>query len=177
MVRYTTDSFIDKAITIHGTKYDYSKTIYIAYKDKLTIICPIHGDFQMTPNAHTGSQKQGCNKCGIIIRSNKNKRSTAIFIKDAIAIHGTTYDYSKSDYANCNKKLVVICKIHGEFKITPTHHLRKIGCAKCGTERSADSHRLSQEQFISQANTIHEYQYGYSKVNYIDNRTKVIIIW
>jgi len=176
MVRYTTDSFIEKAIAIHGTKYDYSKTIYIAYKDKLTIICPIHGDFQMTPNAHTGPQKQGCNKCGIILRSNKNKRSTAIFIEDAIAIHGTRYDYSKSDYANCNKKLIVICKIHGEFKITPTHHLRKIGCANCGTERSADSHRLSQDQFISKANTIHEYQYDYSKVNYIDNRIKVIII-
>ena len=39
MVRYTTDSFIEKAIAIHGTKYDYSKTIYVAYKEKLKIIC------------------------------------------------------------------------------------------------------------------------------------------
>ena len=176
MVRYTTESFIEKAIAIHGTKYDYSKTEYEVYKNKLSIICSIHGEFKMTPNAHIGPQKQGCNKCGIISRSIKNKSSTTIFIENAIAIHGTTYDYSKSDYANCNKKLVVICKKHGEFKITPTHHLRKIGCAKCGTERSADSHRLSQEQFISQANIIHEYKYDYSKVNYIDNRTKVIII-
>jgi hypothetical protein len=35
MVRYNTNSFIEKAIAVHGTKYDYSKTIYVAYKEKL----------------------------------------------------------------------------------------------------------------------------------------------
>jgi G:T-mismatch repair DNA endonuclease (very short patch repair protein) len=176
MVRYTTKSFIDKAIATHGTKYDYSKTSYVACKDKLTIICSTHGEFYMTPNAHIGIQRQGCNKCGIISRSTKNKRTTAIFIEDAIAVHGMTYDYSKSNYINCKKKLIVICRVHGEFQITPEHHLRKIGCAKCGTKRCADSHRLSQEQFISQANTKHGHRYDYSKVNYIDSNTKVIII-
>ena len=68
MVRYTTKSFIEKAITINGTKYDYSKTIYAAYKEKLTIICPSHGEFYMTPNAHIRPEHQGCNKCGIIFR-------------------------------------------------------------------------------------------------------------
>ena len=176
MVRYTTKSFIEKAITIHGTKYDYSKTEYVVSKEKLTIICLTHGEFRMTPNAHIGIQKQGCNKCGIIARSTKNKRTTDMFIEDAIAIHGSTYDYSKSEYINYKRKLIVICRIHGEFEITPEHHLRKVGCAKCGTERSANSHRLSQEQFISQANIKHGNRYDYSKVSYIDSNTKVIII-
>ena len=57
MVRYTTKSFIEKAIDVHCTKYDYSKTIYVAYKEKLTIICPKHGEFYMTPNAHIGPQR------------------------------------------------------------------------------------------------------------------------
>jgi len=176
MTRHTTKSFIEKAITIHGTKYDYSTTTYVVYKEKLIIICPIHGEFKMTPNAHIGPQKQGCNKCGIIQRSTKNKRTTSTFIEDAIAIHGSTYDYSKSEYISCDKKIIIICKKHGEFKITPTHHFNKIGCAKCGTERAADLHRLTQEQFISKAISIHNIRYDYCKVNYIDNRIKVIII-
>ena len=176
MTRYTTKSFIEKAVEIHGIKYDYSKTVYVVYKEKLNIICPIHGEFQMTPNAHIGPQQQGCNKCGIIQRSSKNKRTTSTFIEDAIAIHGSTYDYSKSEYTSCDKKIIIICKKHGEFKITPTHHFNKIGCAKCGTERAADSHRLTQEQFINKAITIHNDRYDYRKINYIDNRIKVIII-
>lgn len=28
MVKYTTESFIKKAINIHGNKYDYSKVVY-----------------------------------------------------------------------------------------------------------------------------------------------------
>jgi hypothetical protein len=176
MVRYTTNSFIEKAITIHGTKYDYSKTIYAAYKEKLTIICPRHGEFYMTPNAHIGPQRQGCNKCGILSRMLIQTKTKNQFIEESICVHGSIYDYSKTEYTSTNKKLIVICKHHGEYMIRPYHHLRKIGCAKCGTERSANSHRLSQEQFISQANIKHGNRYDYSKVSYIDSNTKVIII-
>lgn len=38
-------SFIKKAKKIHGDKYDYSKTIYKSYDEKIKIICPIHGEF------------------------------------------------------------------------------------------------------------------------------------
>lgn len=176
MVRYTTDSFIEKAIAIHGTKYDYSKTIYVAYKEKLKIICLIHGEFHMSPNAHIGYQQQGCKSCGILSRMLVQTKTTKQFIEESIGVHGSIYDYSKTEYKSTNKKLIVICKIHGEYMIRPYHHLNKIGCAKCGTERAANSHRLSQEQFISKANDIHNYRYDYSKVNYTDSNTKVIII-
>jgi hypothetical protein len=176
MVRYTTKSFIEKAIAIHGTKYDYSKTIYVTYKEKLKIICHIHGEFHMNPNAHIGYQKQGCKSCGILSRTLVQTKTTKQFIEESISVHGSTYDYSKTEYKSTNKKLIVICKIHGEYMIRPYHHLNKIGCAKCGTERAANSHRLSQEQFINQANIAHNYRYDYSKVTYIDNRTNVIII-
>jgi len=59
-----TKEFIDKAIKIHGNKYDYSKVEYIKSNDKVYIICNIHGEFQQTPNGHI--QKKGCKKCGIL---------------------------------------------------------------------------------------------------------------
>lgn len=60
----TTDVFIEKAKKVHGDKYDYSSSVYINNKTKIKIICPIHGEFELTPNAHL--QGRGCKKCNKI---------------------------------------------------------------------------------------------------------------
>lgn len=53
--------YIDRCILVHNNKYDYSKTIYRGMDNKITITCPIHGDFeQMASNHIKGS---GCPKC------------------------------------------------------------------------------------------------------------------
>ena len=57
-----TEWFINKAKEIHGDKYDYSKVKYVGTKDSVTIICPIHGEFEQIPNDHLS--KHGCPKCG-----------------------------------------------------------------------------------------------------------------
>lgn len=60
-VKITKDDFIEKAQKIHGDKYDYTKFNYINAKTEGLIICPIHGDFLQTPDAHL--RGQGCPKC------------------------------------------------------------------------------------------------------------------
>lgn len=47
-----TDEFIEKATRIHGNKYDYSKVDYKGIRNDVTIICPIHGEFEQTPESH-----------------------------------------------------------------------------------------------------------------------------
>jgi hypothetical protein len=47
-----TKIFIEKATTKHNNKYIYTKSNYITAKTKLTITCPIHGDFEQTPTNH-----------------------------------------------------------------------------------------------------------------------------
>lgn len=42
----TTEIWIKRAKEVHGDLYDYSKTVYKSCKDKVTITCPIHGDFE-----------------------------------------------------------------------------------------------------------------------------------
>lgn len=54
--------FIKQAHLVHLNKYDYSKSIYKSSKDKIIIICPIHGDFSQIPDAHINA-KQGCPIC------------------------------------------------------------------------------------------------------------------
>lgn len=58
----TLQSFIEDARKVHDDKYDYSKTVYINNQTKVTIVCPEHGEFDMTPHNHL--KGQGCPKCG-----------------------------------------------------------------------------------------------------------------
>lgn len=44
-MRYTTESWVQKAKALNGGDYDYSKVQYITYKEKVCIICPKHGEF------------------------------------------------------------------------------------------------------------------------------------
>ena len=60
--RLGVEGFIEKARTIHGSKYDYSKVKYVTNKTKVEVICPKHGIFRITPNSHISS-KSGCVKC------------------------------------------------------------------------------------------------------------------
>ena len=64
---YTTKDIIKKFNNIHNGKYDYSKVNYVKTTVKVDIICPIHGEFKQTPQAHL--KGQGCPLCGRIITS------------------------------------------------------------------------------------------------------------
>ena len=43
--------------------------------------------------------------------------NTENFIKKAKSIHGNEYDYSKTIYKGSHEKIIVTCKIHGDFEI------------------------------------------------------------
>lgn len=79
-VRWDTAKFIEKAKEIHGGKYDYSKANYTGCNEKLTLICPVHGEFQITPSAHLNG-KQGCPECGKINSSNAKRLTNETFIE------------------------------------------------------------------------------------------------
>lgn len=96
---------------------------------------------------------------------------TALFVKKAMAVHGDCYDYSRVEYKNSSTKVIIICPVHGSFLQTPEKHLKGQGCPKCGgtSKHSADS-------FIAKARAIHGEKYDYSKVEYVNNKTKVVIV-
>lgn len=56
-----TEDFIKKARKVHGDKYDYSKVKYKNARTHVTIICPKHGEFSITPDNHL--RGKGCAKC------------------------------------------------------------------------------------------------------------------
>ena len=169
---HTTESFIEKAMQVHGDKYDYSKVDYKGCLEHVIIICPEHGEFLQKPMIHL--RNHGCPECGKINSHKSNEQTTEEWIKKAKAIHGNKYDYSKVEYKGWNQKVCIICPIHGEFWQDPTRHVakhHKRGCPKCGKPITKTT-----EQFIQEAKQIHGDKYDYSKVKYVNKITKVCII-
>ena len=172
--RHTKEEFIEKAISIHGDKYDYSKMGYINNSIKISIICHEHGVFTQKPNSHLNNQ--GCPKCGILKRSNHNRKTSEDFIKRLKAYHGDKYDYSLIEYIKNSSKVKIICPIHGIFEQRPNLHVNRDGCPKCGIEVRAQKSRLSQDDFIERSILKHGNLFDYSLVEYIKSDVKVNII-
>ena len=97
----------------------------------------------------------------------------AEFIKKATIIHGDKYDYSKVEYINTETKVCIICLKHGEFWQRPHMH---IGIYKTGCPICANNKKKTTEEYIQEAKLIHGNKYDYSKVEYINNKTKICII-
>lgn len=49
--------------------------------------------------------------------------TTEDFINKSILIHGNIYDYTKTKYTKAIEKVVITCLKHGDFKVTPSHHI------------------------------------------------------
>jgi hypothetical protein len=166
----TKEEFIEKAKKIHGDTYDYSKINYINCKTYITIVCKEHGEFEQIPSNHLNGNN--CPKCAI----NKQTLTKEEFIEKAKKIHGDTYDYSKINYVKTDIDVIIVCKQHGEFQQRPNSHLNGRGCPNCGLIIRANKRTLTTEEFIEKAKKIHRDTYDYQKVEYVNNKTDIIII-
>jgi len=159
---------------VHGDRYDYSKVNYVNSHTKVTIICSEHGVFWQKPYSHKNGN--GCPECGNISMADKRSLTNEQAVKDFQKVHGDRYDYSKVDYVNTKTKVLIICPEHGEFWQLPTSHKGGIGCPECGVISRAKTKTLTNEQIIKDFQKAHSDQYDYSKVDYENTRTKVLII-
>lgn len=129
-----TEQFISKSQKIHNYKYDYSLTNYIRNNKKVTIICPIHNEFEQIPSNH---YKYGCLKC-----SGKFLKPQEEFIQECRIAHHNKYDYSLTIYKGMFKQITIICPQHGYYHQLATNHLHgQKGCPKC-------SKRISKNEIL-----------------------------
>ena len=96
--------------------------------------------------------------------------TTKQFISRAMILHKNKYEYYSTYYINMRTKICIVCPQHGEFfQLLKNHLLLKQGCPTC------NSRLKSRAQFIEDANKIHGSTFDYSKVDYINDKTKIII--
>lgn len=159
--------FIEKSINKHGKRYNYDNVPSIVkVKQKVEVICKEHGPWLVTPDNHY--RGRGCPLC------NRNFSNSEIFKKLAIEKYGDLDDYSKVDYKNAHTNIIVICKKHGEYEISPTHYLNRGRCPKCKKENDDISYDTN--SFIKKAKSVHGNKYDYSLTVYNGSKSQVKII-
>lgn len=135
------EEFVEKSVLRHGLKYCYDKVPDSFYgKEKVDIICPIHGLFSQASSKHIFGR--GCPKCAIEYRSKLKTKTTERFIEEAKIIHGDLYDYSNSVYNGTYGKIEIICKKHGSFFQRANDHLNGHGCPHCGNNKSLGENEI-----------------------------------
>lgn len=171
----TLETFLKQAFEIHQTKYDYSKVDWKNTYTKITIICPIHGEFTQIPQNHI-RLKCGCRKCGReIAKSKVNKYNTDYFIENAIKVHGDKYSYANSVCFNATDKVEIECTVHGVFPQPANQHLQGHGCPQCNFDQMAKDRAMGKELFIIKAKEKFGDKFDYSKVEYINGQKNVIL--
>lgn len=168
--RSNTQAFIKKAVIIHGNKYNYSKVHYITNTTPVDIFCnQCKRYFKQTPINHlTG---KGCKKCSIQNAGKLRRLTKDEFIQRAKLLHADKYEYDKTKYDGMSVKVEIFCKkCKKYFWQKPDAHLKGKGCAKCSNNIA-----YTTEDFIKKARCLHNNQYNYDKVNYINNYTAICI--
>lgn len=190
MKKLSIEQFIEKATTIHGNAYDYSKSVYVRWDVPVEIICYTHGSFTQTPNSHLSGRK--CINC--VRRASPilfKRKTTEQFIVDARRVHGNTYNYELVDYSNAHGYVEIVCPKHGIFKKSGTHHLAGQGCPICKDSsvkldsknrtkvkqvRKKKLRKKTTEQFIIEAAAVHNDKYDYTNTIYEGTHKPVYII-
>lgn len=165
--------FIARSKTIHNNKYGYSKAIYRNNGTKLVITCPVHGDFEQTPNQHL--KGRGCRLCAIDANRTHRTKTTASFISEAAIKHNNKYTYASTTYVNNRIPIIITCAKHGNFKQSPSSHLAGQGCPKCANELKRTRNTKQAATFIKEATSIHNGKYTYDSVLIKNVKTKVTI--
>ena len=151
--KYTTESYISLAKTVHGDKYTYDNFEYKGITAKGVFTCKIHGDF-LQPN-QTHIIGRGCRKCGTIKTSAAKFKGTDKFIKEAKEIHNDKYEYNEVDYKSSTTNVIITCKVHGNFKQTPDSHIQGSGCSKCANLQVSKALSHNKEKFVELAKELH----------------------
>jgi predicted transcriptional regulator len=178
--KLTKNEFIRRSVEFHkdengNPKYYYDDVDYITSNTKVSITCPIHGNFEQRPFAHL--KGSGCPKCD----NEKQKLTKNEFIRRSVEFHkdengNPKYTYNNVEYLSAHTKVSITCPIHGDFSQSPNSHLKGQGCPKCFHEKQ----KLTKNEFVLKAQKIHKDEngnpkYTYNNVEFVDSSTKVSI--
>lgn len=130
------EQFLDKAYEKYGNKFEYDLSTYNGLtKNKIGIICPIHGRFEQVPHTFLLVNCQtGCKKCGEEKKNLSKTKSYDELIQDFRKVYGEKYEYpeeNRKSFVNRKSKIKIICKEHGEFYKSGQKHLSGQCCFEC----------------------------------------------
>lgn len=167
------EDYINKCILVHNNRYDYSLVKYISAQKDIEIVCKDHGTFWQRAGRHlTGS---GCPLCARkFIGTATASYASENFVDRAKKLHGNKYDYSLVSYKNNEDPLILICPLHGEFKVRPQYHIssKEEHCPACVQDFK---NKVSQD-FLEMLIKDHGEVYEYLDYYYTNSKTRLTFI-
>lgn len=129
--KMTWDEFIEKYNKPNIILTDKAKEMFNGSHSLIECECNKHGKIISTPKRLLEAMF-GCNECAKEYRNKITAKDQEQFIQDSRDIFGELYKYDKVHYINANTKVIMTCKIHGDFSIKPKDHLNnREGCPIC----------------------------------------------
>lgn len=153
--RITAEEYFKRVRKAHGDRYDYSKAVFTGTHNLITVICPVHGEFQQDAKSHL---KCGCFKC--FHENNRNafaeynkgaqKKAREKFF-ERLHKDFSFLDTSRLQYIDGKTKVTLGCPKHGYFKIWPRDITRArgnaSGCPECKKENFMAAGKKINESF------------------------------
>lgn len=189
-VKLTQEQYIAKARAKWGDAYDYSESVYLAGLKPITIRCIKHNHyFTVQAGNHISKllKSGGCPLCGqeSLTEYRRKKHEEALrkaeqkkkvnkphlthkerFLKKARAMY-PDYDFSRVEYKDRETYIVIVCPVHGEFKIRPRTLLigekgqKPHGCWKCNNLVPPYERRLTVDIFKRKMNELYGDKYTF----------------
>lgn len=172
--------FFEKVKNKFGNTYDLSLVDYKNNRTPVTIICSIHGQFDIRPETFLKSPK-GCPKCSkqknipketLIENLNTllQRFDGTIFIDLDKTIFRTGLTSSDLWFKCSNKDHPSFCTSYDSIRIS------KYGCPLCGNSIQTQKRSMSYEEFLSKAKEIHGDKYIYSPDSFKNSSSVVSIL-
>ena len=156
--KYNTETLKARIRKVHDDTYNLDKVAYTGYRNKITVTCPKHGNFEISICHILGGE--GCPKCRYVKSSAALRRPLEKVIEEAIKVHGDKYDYSLiTEYKNDRVSYPIRCKKHDHvfYQAFNNHIKGKQGCPICGRERCDKERQMTFEEYVEQASRVHSY--------------------
>lgn len=169
------EEYLDSVKKKHNNKYDYSLVDYVDTSEKIKIVCPSCGPFEIVANKHR--MGSGCPKCGHKERGKRSRGSKATFVNSAREVHGSLYNYDKVVFKLSKEKVLMHCTVHNkDFWQTPSNHIKGQKAPCCGLEDMSNTKTMTKEEFVTKSRTLHGDKYDYTNTKYVGVSYKVDIL-
>lgn len=135
--RMSQEDFLEKVNKKHPTGYNFNNTVFIESFKDVEVTCEIHGLFKTTPYKIL-TTKRPCKICCKELWAGAKTRKTIESIKRSFKeVHGDRYIYDKCVWIKNSIKLIIGCRVHGDFKQNYEVHKRGGNCPKCSRKTGA----------------------------------------
>lgn len=153
---------INRILSVHGDRYDLSNVTYSGMRDKVLLLCSIHGEFEITPMKLI-YDRQGCKKCGFESRAKKKSiaregESVAdLFPEIGRELHESNSIKASELKSGSNQRLLWECTVCShQWLATVNHRTSGTGCPVCtrgdlhssGTNSMAKTHPHLAEELL-----------------------------